>query len=41
MCVPGLNSEVDGSSESNQVDFCLIKDGDFLVLEGDKHKGHL
>lgn len=30
LSVPGLYSEVDCSSESDQVNFCLIKDGDLL-----------
>lgn len=30
VCVPGLNGEVDGSSESNQIDLRLIKDGELL-----------
>lgn len=31
VCVPRLYSEINGSPESNQVDFGLIKDGDFLI----------
>lgn len=31
VCVPRLYSKVDGSSESNQVDFSLVKDGDLLI----------
>jgi len=31
LCVPGLNSEVNGSSKSDEVDFCLVKDGDLLI----------
>lgn len=30
-CVPGLYSEVDGSSESHQVDLCPVKDGDLFI----------
>lgn len=33
--VPGLYSEVDGSSECNQVDFCLVKDGNFFTIFGE------
>lgn len=33
--VPGLYSEVDGSSEGNQVDFCLVKDGNLLTIFGE------
>lgn len=33
--VPGLYSEVDGSSECNQVDFCLVKDGNFFTVFGE------
>lgn len=34
--VPGLYCEVDGSSESNQVDFCLVKDGNLFTIFGEK-----
>lgn len=37
--VPGLDGEVDGSSESDQVDFCLIEDGDFLIWGGGREGG--
>lgn len=36
--VPGLYSEVDGSSESNQVDFSLVKDGNLLTIFGEKRE---
>lgn len=36
--VPGLYSEVDGSSECNQVDFSLVKDGNLLTIFGEKRE---
>lgn len=36
--VPGLYSQVDGSSEGNQVDFCLVKDGNLLTIFGEKRE---
>lgn len=40
MCVlvPGLYSEIDGSSECNQVYFCLVKDGNLLTIFGEKRE---
>lgn len=36
--VPGLYCEVDCSSESNQVDFCLVKDGNLFTIFGEKRE---
>lgn len=36
--VPGLYCEVDGSSESNQVDLCLVKDGNLFTIFGEKRE---